>query len=819
MVSKKQITTITVILTLTLNLILIPASATWLIQKNSYNEKMMILSTKSMRNINEKTVVVPNGKLYYNKGETPDINSRFYPLVATPLAVYYENGEQHIAPLLIKDDVTPSSAVTRFLEVYEPEEILTLPEDDVENLSETLAAMFWSQTDTLLAIENSDEGYEMGLMATPIASYLNIPVIIGTPDSNLIKDLGCKYIILIGSRINPPSGVSYMRLVGREAITSYVLQLMKIRFHNVSYVVMTNPLDAKPIQVINKTELLNVTGFDKAKPFGQCHQIEPTSMFTYTVPDGNQVIKLHLTFDLQSKDEEYATPTGEGFHILFFDQNHVDSNASPLTDNSSLFYTDTNAYDHGEAYYEIDICNQPGDYHVKIWAYGKQDKNWNLLITSEEIDTNIRPQAPYLSSLAPYLASCRKGVVVADHVFSRNIAGKTGDIHRRFDVTLNEAALEAACDDNLYADHVLDETFEMMKTQGLYDSYLKNTPYLGILADNNMLPMYYYPSETPRQHYSFEGLRQPSDNLLADVDGDGYNLSCGLELAVGRIMGWDAQDVSALLARTLFYNDLIDKFPGLRKTEWKNSATMVMGLALQERVIAGSRIKYMQTKNLFKKHGYAVSCMTNRFYRVKNIEKLFEDMMHSNLIWNEGHGRYYRYEYFFPPALTRFYSKMFLKLFYPQKQQSQYAVCNVKDMKLGPSTMGICACTAGLNDGVPLRCTVIMATFHAGCNALFVNTRCPSGPMSNLGAIVNLLLKSETCFYYDDLLHSWFKEIVSNDESVGLACRNAKNFFAKHYSNSLLWNILVKVNPNEYGRACEEFVHYNLYGDPAFNPS
>ena len=96
-------------------------------------------------------------------------------------------------------------------------------------------------------------------------------------------------------------------------------------------------------------------------------------------------------------------------------------------DSTSLFYTDSNAYDDWEAYYEIEVNNNPGKYHVKIWSYGNLDKNWNLTITAKEIGTNIRPQAPYLSTLAPYLAANYQGLVLADHSFCKNIAGKTKD--------------------------------------------------------------------------------------------------------------------------------------------------------------------------------------------------------------------------------------------------------------------------------------------------------------------------------------------------------------------------------------------------------
>ena len=818
---KNKILSILLVITLVSTSISLVSSENLEINGINENNLFSILNADSKRNISLKTIKVPMGKLYCNSDETIDINCSFMPLVATPLCCYYEGETKNNAPLLIEDINSPSKPVDRFIEQYNPDYIYEIPQGNIETTSEDIASTFWNKSDIILAIENSDAGYEQGLMAAPIASYLNIPIVIGTPSFQLINKLGCEYVILIGEDIQQPAGVSYLRLFGREAITSYMLNICKLKFNKVSYITLANPLDSKPIKIINETELLYVEGTDSAELFGRVHPTNPQSLFSFDVPDANQIIKFSLKFspkDGSITQEESILPNGEGFHLLFYDPEGGDFNTSTLYNNGSLFYTDSNAYDDWEAYYEIDINDNPGTYYVKLWTYGNLDKKWNLTITAEEIDANIRPQAPYLSTLAPYLAASHKGIVLADDNFCENLAGKTGNIKRRYNVTLNEEAIHAACKDNKFTDGILDEILNEMKNEGLYDNYISDSPYLGILADNNMIPMYYYPSETPRQHYQFEGIYQPSDNRLADIDGDGYNLTTKLELAVGRIMGWDAQDVSALIARTLFYNDIIDSFEGLKESEWKDSASMVFGLAMQERLVLGPRLTFMKTNLMLRTNGYKVFSKTNKFYRTRYIEEMLENLEKSNLIWNEGHGRYYRYEYFFPIALKQFYSKIFLKIFYPQKQQSQYAVCNVKDMEMGPSAMAVVACIGGLTDGIPLRCTNTMASLHAGCNAIFVNTRCPAGPMSNLGGMLSAITQRESHFYYDELIGSWFEDLAENDSSVGLACRNAKNTFTQKYSNLIWWNYLLKINPKEYYRACEDYVHYNIYGDPAFNP-
>ena len=98
----------------------------------------------------------------------------------------------------------------------------------------------------------------------------------------------------------------------------------------------------------------------------------------------------------------------------------------------------------------------------------------------------------------------------------------------------------------------------------MFDEYVNNSPYLGIVGDTKMIPMYYYRLKWPA---TWEPMGLPTDNHFADIDNNTYTL----ELSIGRILGWDVQDTSALIARTLFYNAIIDKIPSTGDAAWKNS--------------------------------------------------------------------------------------------------------------------------------------------------------------------------------------------------------------------------------------------------------
>ncbi|HHH77953.1 MAG TPA: hypothetical protein ENL18_01905, partial [Thermoplasmatales archaeon] len=106
----------------------------------------------SERAVNETAVIVSK--------ENP-----FYSLIATPVALYYDSG-QHVAPLLMQNFTNPSKPVQRFRDMYGLSNPLYIVDENPESASIRLATEIWKSSDAALLIENSQEGYNLGIVAT-----------------------------------------------------------------------------------------------------------------------------------------------------------------------------------------------------------------------------------------------------------------------------------------------------------------------------------------------------------------------------------------------------------------------------------------------------------------------------------------------------------------------------------------------------------------------------------------------------------------------------------------------------------------------------
>jgi hypothetical protein len=127
--------------------------------------------------------------------------------------------------------------------------------------------------------------------------------------------------------------------------------------------------------------------------------------------------------------------------------------------------------------------------------------------------------------------------------------------------------------------------------ENLKDDCYQNPFYIALVGDTIMLPHYYYRSphsdpfkKAPKGAY---GTNCPSDYIYGNIDPELYSLLPydpdhlendlwsdfpEAENIVGRITGWDVQDASALIARTLFYDRVIEK-----KGDWKDNAAILVG--------------------------------------------------------------------------------------------------------------------------------------------------------------------------------------------------------------------------------------------------
>jgi len=227
--------------------------------------------------------------------------------------------------------------------------------------------------------------------------------------------------------------------------------------------------------------------------------------------------------------------------------------------------------------------------------------------------------------------------------------------------------------------------------------------FVGIVADTNMVPMYYYPTEgqgeLPQEGYGIAG-----DLFYASVDADPSNPpfdigsdTSSADLALGRIDGWDAQDISALICRTLFYDRIIDSFEGLMGSSWKDSAINNFGsqVPVGASVTVSEKITEAEQRSGFQVDHFHYSPLSD--------SRLTRDLyQRSNFIYFCAHGFYY---WFVPPGYK------------DTSVGGSYNVANVIEMNFGPSVMFGSSCVTGKIDGIMAYNALSQAFLHSGMNA------------------------------------------------------------------------------------------------------
>jgi hypothetical protein len=287
----------------------------------------------------------------------------------------------------------------------------------------------------------------------------------------------------------------------------------------------------------------------------------------------------------------------------------------------------------------------------------------------------------------------------------------------------------------------LNRTLDALDTYDLLSGYLNGPAWLAILADTTMIPMYYFgPSQ---EDIPDRGL--PSDNP--------YSLN--ENLSVGRLIGWDVQDVTVLIARTFFYETLCGQPENLG--DWHHRFSFVFGEGFGETGGIFHQVPYAKE---IRDYGF-----TSKVYGDFRNSRQIADLLHiytgSNYIEYLGHADWF----WFPASLYGFdmYSKA-------------VDVAHAKNWVYDkPSIFLTSACLMGRTDGLPPQMNIGLAMLHAGCNG-FVGATRETGQESGLTTLENHLI-----------IDNW---------SLGEALRGEKR---------------VDVEPPTF------YVRV-LYGDPAFNP-
>lgn len=362
--------------------------------------------------------------------------------------------------------------------------------------------------------------------------------------------------------------------------------------------------------------------------------------------------------------------------------------------------------------------------------------------------------------------------------------------------------------------------------------------YLGIISDTNMVPHYYYYSS---QGDPKEGYGVPGDNFYADIDSHEkdapYSMDAGepsMELAVGRIDGWDTQDVSALLARTFFYDDILDHYQGHR-VEYNSgeivdfsfkSSTMTSVGSLPP--VEGAISVTGKLDNMFFESGFTsdsnrdqqqsrrqwqgavpiVDSPDGAITAMNSYLETYEVYERSSFIMICAHGFYYWYVPTAQEALASPY--------WPETHGGgAFDVDHVKDMTLGPSVMFASSCVTGRVDGLQPYNTLSLAWLHGGMNAYIGASRMSWGmilPVPDdkadeafgdyLAYLMYGYLTGGIC--YDKSSFQVRPEV--EDVTTGAALMLAKNKYVE------------KMGTDGGGPNNDTLNEFLLHGDPAFNP-
>ena len=736
----------------------------------------------------------------------------FYAVIATPVALYYDE-EEHVEPLLVEDFDNPSKTVIRFKEYY-PASYIEIRDGTPENVSISLSNI-WEKSDAALIIEDSQKGYELGIVAAPLASYLNIPIFVTNSTDNIksyLKKLGVKYTFMCGELEG--YGITW-RFDSVDEINDLMIEFLNKKFGGIKYITMANPLDAWPPRVLNRTvfhfegktssvAILPSTITSTAKGF-----MNP-GKHNFTIPEGYKyaLVKIDLE-NLDSEDVEdlgdYLTLSGGPrleevpLEQQMFEIQITTMAGIPERDENGRIIKD-------KLHYEMVLYDRDGvTYDLQVigtWL-AKKEGSYRLNVTVESLENPYYPLMKNLSSIAPYLTAYRKGLLFAkpEFAFAENDnVTVNGEKCPGFYVPRKNPKLAIASNEHVLKIHeMLNNLLAKIANissddlEKLRNYYAENPIYIAIVGGATMIPQYIYenpdtPLDEPMAIYYF-GYGTPSDFIYGDIDpnpndikNDTFTKWPFQENIVARVTGWDVQDASALICRTIFYEEIVKKL-----TEWRKTATVQTGCGTDFQKIpileqiknilapflggaAGEPMKFPSVATHFS-GDYVASVIKEGGYEVLRTEytvsqyKGFSDeglnkikkagvlnmllfpkteiklvsgekvvkggeyQERSNIIYANGHGSMHLYEFGDVFMWGRGIGYVIIPIFMefltrisifatPLGALGTYCPRNVENMELGPSVVIIESCVVGKIDGMYPQNNIGQAYLHAGANAL-----------------------------------------------------------------------------------------------------
>lgn len=805
-------------------------------------------------------------------------SSPFFALIGTSIALYYEDSQKIAHPLLVQDINNPSKGITRFMEVYSSDTIYYLPESDLSPKDVTSkvlykesiksAKKFWEKSDGVILIKNDQKGYNMGIVVAPLACYLNIPIFVlssmNDKIADCLRDLGVKYSIVCGDTGGYKKTMRFGSVEEAIDVVKKIIDSGRGENKEISYIAIANPLDIYFPKVLDVTkhtfkgEVEHTETGSSANP-GDSDRNAPRDYFT--IPTDYKYARVTVDTKMELKNHDFpiynSDSTGDRIYTYIGidkDKDGVILNDEDSEDDELNFFDTSLAYGYckennkwyAHGHTTRPMINAQGEHSIQVLAsipslqleqvVGEEQKaKFKVEVKVENLEDANFPLMYNISSLAPYLAAFRNGVVLAKpeykiHTPNYLLNPDCGepDTSQELIDDANKKAKKIKNDLNWLIGKIAgiairsdDDIIELAK---YYGERLPTSPlYVGIISDPNMVPWFYFEGGIPAFE-PYEGAGIPGDLFYSDIDMDydyppyeinGSNPSA--ELPIGRVSGWDAQDVSALLARTFFYNDIIDKFVGLYSiNDWKSSAMVTFG---SEPPVESTTSAYIKIATMLGNAGFFVDTTRINELARRSFEldatgletyQLYEE---SNFIFFCAHGFYYWYV---PSAQESVIATDggFFKI-EGTGAGGAFDVAHVKDMNFGPSVIFGSSCVTGKIDGIPARNALSQAFLHSGFNTYIGASRLSYGSLvptpdpnsdEHLGNYLGSLFYSYLSggVYYDKSKQKY--KAPYEDVSVGQALALAKNEF------------IANKGLDGGGASDITFEEFNIMGDPAFNP-
>ncbi|MBN1280569.1 MAG: hypothetical protein JXA00_02870 [Candidatus Thermoplasmatota archaeon] len=655
----------------------------------------------------------------------------FFGLLGTNAACWYDRttNTTGLLPLLISKENNLTDAQNRFLETYlpsSPPSLLVLGQQlntsypvteltgSPASVALTLALQLYTTAPAALILPyTTPNAYHLSMLATPLASYLNIPLLIydnNEPEIQTVcTQLQVTSAYLIGNiPVNLPN-ITCMSLPDEDTITDTILAVIKQHFGALNYITMTNPSDVQPPSVTSTTNTEYTDHFSNLKLTLLSREIDiygtSTQQYVVYVPEDTNRVQIDAEIVQKNPVLEKFSPIHPLLFLTLYDpKGHV------------VAYANSMGYDFGKTYVETLTCNLSGNYTLNVTLYhgikggyflqrGFSYLNEDLQFTAtiSRLTSPHLPLIPNLSVLAPYLTAAHGGLLIANSSWEL-----TDDSY--------ETAAEGTAAGPWYTESLhqftnekvdaivrqVNATLDKLNTHDLLNGYLQGPAWLALLADTTMIPMYYYgPSQ---QGYPDRGL--PSDNP--------YSLN--QSLSVGRLISWDASDASVLIARTFFYNTLCGE-----PEDWHTRFNFVFGEGFGETGGIFHQIPYAREIRAYGFSSHVYGVLRNG----RQITGLLDVYTGANYIEYLGHGDWF----WFPASLYGFdmYSKA-------------VDVAHAKTWVFEkPSLFLSSACLMGRTDGLPPQMNIGLTMLHAGCNGFIGATR-ETGQEAGLTTLENHLI-------------------------------------------------------------------------------